>query len=153
MLCSNSYMTAMRRNTSVVLMMDLRNSSSSDSGRLSTFQINNRLAKTPVHHILPSACLLYKHLQTITGPNKCSSVYQMHCEVSLAYSLQDRFSSLALNGHCIHQSRKSLRHKKRPLPLNYSCLPFADNTALNPPPQPPPPPFSLTSNRTSDLVP
>lgn len=134
-LCSNSYMTTMRRNTSVVLMMDLRNCSASDSGRLSTFQINNRLSKTLINHILtytPSLCILCKHLQTIISPNKCSSVYQMHCEVFHATFQQDRFSALALNGYCIHQSQKKFEVQTGTLPLNYSCLPFADNTALNP---------------------
>lgn len=133
----------MRRNTSVVLMMDLRNSSASDSGIRSTFQINNRLAKTLIHRILTytsSVYVLYKHLQTIASANKCSSVYQMHCGVFFFFFIPDRFSALPLNGHCIHHSQKVWSTKETPL-LNYSCLPFADNTALNPPPQHTHPPF------------
>lgn len=104
-------------------------------------------------------------------PNKCACVYQMHREVLLAfYPLQEKvLPALALNGYRAHHqshAKKSLRNKKKKrrrrvgewggvggLPLNYSCLPSADNTVLNQPPQPSHPPFSLTSNRTSDLLP
>lgn len=134
-------------------MIDLRNSSASDRGRPSTFQINNRLARTLTHTVTntPFVCSMQKNLQTITCPNKRSSVYQLHCESSsppppphphkmffctcFAWVLQSPIT-------------KSLKYRKGDPTIKLQLSTFRWQHSLEPTTQTHTPTFSLTSNRT-----
>lgn len=131
----------MRRNTSVILMIDFRNISASDTGRLSAFR-NNRLAKTLIHFILtnkPSVCLLcniFKQspAQTITP------LFNAMWDFSCIFAKNKKFYVLVLNGHCIHQSQKSLKCKKDPsIRLQLSTFCWQQSLELTTPSYPHPP--------------
>lgn len=117
-LCSNSYMTTMRRNTSiVVLMMDLRNSSASDSGRPNTFQIHNRLAETLRHHFL--TCTLFCVPTVETSSDNHSPKQALLCLPNALWGLPGFFRYKMVFCACFEWTlyssiTKSSKYKKRP---------------------------------------
>lgn len=143
MLCSNSYMTTMRRSTSLLLMMDFKSGSSSDSRRLNTFLGDNRLAKTPIlrifnKHIL---CVLTMHHFRQSAAETSAPLFTNY----------NASSSLPANKICSERA-ESLKGRRRPFRYTKVVYVFTDNTALNHHTILYPPTLPLTSNRTSDLV-